>query len=98
MDRRGNRFSRIALRLAPFVAGLPALDAAAASLDLPSLTLSTGSAWGGFAIAIAIVIVALLWHVVDEDADEDGRHLSRLSDAPRRARRGEHRDHDRRAA
>jgi hypothetical protein len=98
MDRRGCTFSRTALRLAAFAAGAPALDAAAATFDLQSLTVSTGSAWGAFAIAIAIVIVALLWHAVDEGDSDDGRQGRRHADAPGRAHPGKHRERDRRAA
>jgi hypothetical protein len=76
-----------------------AAQADAALLDLESLTMSASDAWGGFALAITLVIVLLLWHVVDEEQPDvrsprarDANHRSRARD------RASERAEDRRAA
>jgi len=65
----------------------PALDAHAGLVDLAALVGSPLSAYTVFAIAIAIVIVLLLWYAVDDGSRDERRRL-------RSSRRGKARADD----
>lgn len=71
MNARTRWHRGLAATASAFAAAVPALDAHAAFPDLAALAGSTDSAYGVFAIAIAVVIVLLLWYAVDDGAPDE---------------------------